>query len=200
MTTQSAIADNHSICTTSIIRIHQIFATNWSLTDLTYDSFGINVWSSVESCCAIIGACLPTMRPLITRSVAVVTSHAKSSGSKTKITSSGSGGAVSSPRAPFWNPPAPCAPYQSLDAGAKMKDIERGGRDAYPLKSLPGIAGNDGNAYPKRVSSLMKTELDRSPHPVIKSERFKSERQIAPLPSPSEQAHPSPSAVPERIR
>lgn len=46
------------------MRIRSIVITNWSKTDLTWDGFGINIWSIVESCCAIIGACLPTMKPL----------------------------------------------------------------------------------------------------------------------------------------
>ena len=119
-----------SVCATLVICISQILSTNWSLTDLTYDSFGINVWSTVESCCSIVGACLPTMRPLITKSVAAVTSHSKSS--KSKTASSGSGGAVSTPRSPFWNPPAPCAPYRSLYDRAEENDLENGGRDTYP--------------------------------------------------------------------
>ena len=48
------------------MRIHSIVTIDLSKTDLTWDSFGINIWSTVESCCAIIGACLPTMKPLIT--------------------------------------------------------------------------------------------------------------------------------------
>ena len=48
------------------MRVRSIVMTNWSKTDLTWDGFGINIWSTVESCCAIIGACLPTMKPLVT--------------------------------------------------------------------------------------------------------------------------------------
>lgn len=189
----NSLANNDSVCATSVIRIHQIFATNWSLTDLTYDSFGINVWSTVESCCAIIGACLPTMRPLISRSVAVVTSHTQSSNSKTKTTSSGSAGAVSSPRLPFGNPPASYAPYQSLDERAEENDVEKGVRNAYPLKPLQAFVDTRGS-YPKRSSSM------RSPHPVVKSERFNFEKQIAPLPLSPERTHPPPVPAPERIR
>lgn len=185
------------VCATSVIRIHQVFATNWSRTDLTYDSFGINVWSTVESCCAIIGACLPTMRPLITRSVAVVTSHTKSSASKTK-TSSGSGGAVSSPRSPFWNLPGLCALYQSLNGRVEENDVEKCGRNAYPLKPLQAFA-NTTDPYPKRISSL-NGGWDRSPHPVVKSERFQLERQIAPLPLTPEPIYLSSPSAPERIR
>lgn len=192
-----SLADNDSVCATSVIRIHQVLATNWSLTDLTYDSFGINVWSTVESCCAIIGACLPTMRPLITRSVAVVTSHTKSSASKTK-TSSGSGGAVSSPRSPFWNLPGLCALYQSLNGRVEENDVEKGGRNAYPLKPLQAFAKTT-DPYPKRISSL-NGGWDRSPHPVVKSERFQLERQIALLPLTPEPIYLSSPSAPERIR
>lgn len=186
-----------SVCATSVIRISQIFSTNWSLTDLTYDSWGINVWSTIESCCSIIGACLPTMRPLISKSVAAVTSHTKSS--KSKTTSSGSGGAVSSPRSPFWNPPAPCAPYRSLYDRAEENDLENGARDTYPLKPLQAFGAETENPYPKRTSS-MNGGWHHSPHPVLKSERFQLERQIAPLPHSPERAYTSSPPVAERIR
>lgn len=196
--TTNSLAKNDSVCATSVIRIHQIFATNWSFTDITWDSFGVNVWSTVESCCAIIGACLPTMRPLITRSVAVVTSHNKSSNSKMKTTSSGSGGAVSSLRSPSGNQHAPYAPYQSLAERAAENDVEKGGRNAYPLKPLPVYSDTRG-PYPKRSSSVNRG-WDRSPHPVVKSERFKFETQIAPLPHSPERTYSPPLPAPERIR
>ena len=146
----------------------------------------------------MIGACLPTMRPLITHSVAAITSHTKSSGSKTKTTSSGSGGAVSSPRSPFWNPPPPFAPYQSLDGRMKENDVEEGGRNAYPLKPLQ-VPTETTNSYPIRASSLNKG-WDRPPHPVTKSEKFKLERQIAPLPRSPEPTYTPSLPAPERTR
>ena len=192
-----SLANKGSVCATSVIRISQIFSTNWSLTDLTYDSFGINVWSTVESCCSIVGACLPTMRPLITKSVAAVTSHTKSS--KSKTASSGSGGAVSSQRSRFWNPPAPCAPYRSLYNRAEGNDLENGARDTHPLKPLQAFATDTANPYPKRTSS-MNGGWNHSPHPVLKSERFKLERQIAPLPQSPERTYTSSPPAPETIR
>ena len=196
--TTNSLANNDSVCATSVVRIHKIFATNWSFTDLTWDSFGLNVWSSVESCCAIIGACLPTMRPLITRSRAVITSHPKSSNSKTKTSSSGSGGVVSSPRSPFGNQHTPYTPYQSLDERAEENDIEKDGQNAFPLKPLPLFADTRAQ-YPKRNSSLNRG-WDRSPHPVVKSERLNFERQIAPLPHSPERKYPPQLPAPERIR
>lgn len=184
------------VCATSVIRIHQIFATNWSLTDLTYDSFGINVWSTVESCCAIIGACLPTMRPLITHSVTVVTSRTKSS--KLKTTSSGSGGAVSTPRPPFQNPLAQFASYQSLGDRAEENDLEEGGRDAYPLKPLRAFA-DSANPHPRKISPMNKA-WDHSSHPVMNSEGFKLERQIAPLRLSPDRTYTSSPPAPERIQ
>ena len=138
------------------------------------------------------------MRPLITHSVAVVTSLTKSSSSKTKTTSSGSGGAVSSPRSPFWNPPAPFAPYQSLNERVKENDVEKGGRNAYPLKPLQAVTDTT-DPYPIRASSLNRG-WDRPPHPVMKSERFKLERQIAPLPVSPEPTYAPSLPTPERIR
>ena len=136
------------------------------------------------------------MRPLITKSVAVVTNHTKTSASKSKTASSGSGGAVNSPRSPFWNPPAPCARYRSLYDRAEENDLENGDRDVYPLKPLQAFAADSADLYSERTNG----GWDRSPHPVLKSERFKLERQIAPLPRSPERTYTSSPPASERIR
>lgn len=136
------------------------------------------------------------MRPLITKSVAVVTYHTKSSDSKPKTASSGSDGAVNGPRSPLWNPPAPCAPYWGFYDRAEENDLENGGRYVYPLKPLQAFAVDSAEPYLERTNE----GWDRSPHPVLKSERFKLERQIAPLPHSPELTYTSSAPAPERIR
>lgn len=55
-----------SICIISVVRLRALHVGAVSK-DPTYDNFGIAIWSVIEVNCAIVGACLPTLKPLIAR-------------------------------------------------------------------------------------------------------------------------------------
>ncbi|KAF2174994.1 hypothetical protein K469DRAFT_703488 [Zopfia rhizophila CBS 207.26] len=57
---------SHSVCIISIVRLYALHKGTTTL-DPTYDNFAIAIWSVVEVNGAIIGACLPTLKPLISR-------------------------------------------------------------------------------------------------------------------------------------
>ncbi len=175
------------VCATSIIRINEIFTTNYSKRDLTWDAYGINVWSTVESCCSIVGVCLPTMRPLIARAKRL-TSTSKSqkdsrqTGGPTTVVDSDIG-SPRSPKVPFWNPPPPVSPrgkgpYQSL--GEREDDLERG-PDTYPMRNMAEVVSQDPHGPPRTITL---NRGDRSPHPVLKSPCYQQEMVFAPPPSP----------------
>jgi hypothetical protein len=48
--------------------------------DSTYDNFGIAIWTVIEVNSAIIGACLPTLKPLITKLFPRLLSSGRSNG------------------------------------------------------------------------------------------------------------------------
>lgn len=52
-----------SVCIVSIYRISQV--AKMSLVDATWSDVDACVWSVVEVCVGIVGACLPTYRPLL---------------------------------------------------------------------------------------------------------------------------------------
>lgn len=54
------------ICIISIVRLHALYQ-GATTKDPTYDNFAIAIWSVVEVNGAIVGACLPTLKPLISR-------------------------------------------------------------------------------------------------------------------------------------
>ena len=56
----------NSVCIISILRIPSLLKASRS-TDPTFDNCGIAIWSIVEVNAAIVGACLPTLKPLIGR-------------------------------------------------------------------------------------------------------------------------------------
>ena len=99
---------------------------------------GLGVWSTVESCCSVIAACLPTMRPLLTHAKAR-TSHTKSTSTKSsKDIKSASSGSKGGPLSPIWGPPPPSsprkAPYQSLDE--YDTDLENG-ESSFEMSASP---------------------------------------------------------------
>lgn len=100
----------------------------------------MGVWSTVESCCSVIAACLPTMRPLLTRAKGH-TSNTKSTSTKSSkdikfATSRSKGG-------PLWSPPPPSsprkAPYQNLDE--YFPDLENGD-STLEMKTSPQAGQN----------------------------------------------------------
>ncbi|KAF6225737.1 hypothetical protein HO133_009739 [Letharia lupina] len=165
------------VCATSAVRIHAIYKTDWTLTDPSWTGFGLGVWSTVESCCSVIAACLPTMRPLLTRAQAH-TSHAKSTSTKSLRTlnfvSSGSKGG---PLSPIWSPPSPSsprkAPYQSLDE--YLPDLENGD-SSFGMKKSPRTWQNarfDSHATYANPSPGF--GQDRPFHSTLRSEEFGKE-------------------------
>ncbi|KAF2727388.1 hypothetical protein EJ04DRAFT_582063 [Polyplosphaeria fusca] len=54
------------VCIISIVRLYALQIGSYTK-DPTYDNFAIAIWSVVEVNAAIVGACLPTLKPLITR-------------------------------------------------------------------------------------------------------------------------------------
>ncbi|PSN63289.1 hypothetical protein BS50DRAFT_109155 [Corynespora cassiicola Philippines] len=54
------------VCVISIVRLKALYAATMS-TDSTFDNYDIAIWSVVEVNSAVIGACLPTLKPLISR-------------------------------------------------------------------------------------------------------------------------------------
>ncbi|KAF2009340.1 hypothetical protein BU24DRAFT_468309 [Aaosphaeria arxii CBS 175.79] len=54
------------VCIISIVRLYALH-TGSVTTEPTYDNFAIAIWSVVEVNGAIVGACLPTLKPLISR-------------------------------------------------------------------------------------------------------------------------------------
>ena len=172
------------MCATSGIRIHQILSTNYSKTDLTWDGFGINVWSTVESCCSIIGACLPTMRPLVTRARALAThSGTKTSRESGKVMprSSGITNFIHKSKVSSWVfPPfilqSQRTPYESIEGRDQpVEDREL----PYQLQEIPKDIRRD--AY--RTASAPRGGL--SPHVEVRSQRSPQDRPDAPPPSPS---------------
>lgn len=162
-------AQQHSVCATSSVRIHEVVNTNWKKTDLTWDGFGINIWSTVESCCAIIAACLPTLRPLISRA------RALTSGSWNKVS-----GTDSTPKdlQPFLVPASQTNPDRKTpnESIVHRQDLEEG-QVAHIMEEAATDVRHD--AY--EMKSVRRG--DRSPHPVVRSPRFQQERLVAPLPS-----------------
>ena len=176
-----------SVCATSIIRVHMTVTTNWTKSHVTWDSIGVNLWSTVESSCSIIAACLPTMRPLITRAQQFTSSNAekrlRSGNSATKKVIRQlrychySRKAVLCPRGlggHFWNPPPPSrssnqkGPYASID---EDDDLESG-RNMYPMENMEAAlthGPNDTYQSPPR-----------KPHPVLKSPKYQQDRLNAP--------------------
>ena len=132
-----------SVCATSIIRIDQIFATNWSETDLTWDGFGLNVWSTIESCTAIISSCLSTMRPLIVRAKALPSGlkNAPPRSNQAKTSSSEASG------------PQLKTPYQCL---------EDFGTDTYEMKDA-SLVHQTGSSSAVAGSSSRQLSSPRSP-------------------------------------
>ena len=53
-----------SVCITSILRLHALYASSVSR-DITWDSATALIWSTVEVNVAIVCACLPTLKPII---------------------------------------------------------------------------------------------------------------------------------------
>ena len=107
------------VCATSIVRIYAIFTSNYSKADVTWDGYAVNLWSTVESCCSVIAACLPTMRPLITR-VKKLRSHGSEGSRRHRSADLGLPSSSQSAKAPLRNIPRSSrsflkAPYQSID-------------------------------------------------------------------------------------
>ena len=148
-----------SVCATSLIRIHEIMSTDWKKTDLSWDGFGVNVWSTVESCCAIIAACLPTMLPLIRRAKTLT----KRSRNQSLVWSMigpqkhGQGFRVAAVRIASNRK----SPYEVID---ESQDINQE-RIAYDLSKIPS-----------------NVRAEQTAHPVVRSPRYQQERMMAPLP------------------
>jgi hypothetical protein len=53
-----------SACITSILRLKHLEHFG-GLADATWDDVGAGIWSAIENSCAVICACLPTLRPLM---------------------------------------------------------------------------------------------------------------------------------------
>jgi len=156
--------------------------------DLTWDAYGINVWSTVESCCSIIGVCLPTMRPLLTRAKRLTSwgSRSQKDSRQTGVSTTAVATDLGRPRShkiQFWNPPPPIpprgkAPYQSIQEGED--DSERG-PDTYQMSNVARVVSWDPRRPPPTMSP---NRGDRSLHPVLKSPRYQQEKLFAPPPSP----------------
>ena len=141
----------------SVIRIYQIFATDWKLTDLTWDGFGINVWSTVESCCALIGANLVIMKPLIMKARASPSNSRRIASDSGHINIPGSAALSSRPQ----------ASYQSLDDSGhdsyEMKDPSSVHQTAFP----PGAASPPIRQLPSPHSLVLADyQRQHSPRPV----------------------------------
>ena len=140
------------------------------MTDLTWDGYGINIWSTVESCCAIIAACLPTLRPLISR-IKALASH------------TGTKGSAGSSILPLTALPAQTdVKRQEAHGSVAHHEDLGGGESAIRMKELPTSFSHD----PYRVKASFREE--RSPHPVMQSTRFQQERLMAPLSNAPERA------------
>ena len=171
------------------MRVRSIVMTNWSKTDLTWDGFGINIWSTVESCCAIIGACLPAMKPL-------VTSAKRWTHSTGRSTLSGHNGTVEaqdasshtattttskpqSPRGPLWKAPLSRASNSKTTyAEFGEEDDLESGPNMYPMENME--AGLIHDIY---VEASLHSE-DKSSYRVLKSPTLRPERSAGTLSMP----------------
>lgn len=170
-----------SVLATSIIRLQQIFGTNFSHHDPTWSSVGLNMWSTVESCCAVMGACLPTMRPLITRARAFAAkerssakrSNATQSESKIPVKTQGacyhtlSEGTPGKESFEMWNASTPQPTVQRLQATVEIP--------VTPSRQPP--------AHIAECRASLDPHRQRPPHPVVRSERYKQEKSQRPLPA-----------------
>ena len=168
------------------MRIRSIVMTHWSKTDLTWDSFGINIWSTVESCCGIIGACLPTMKPLITSSKRLTHSTGRS-------TLSGHNGTVEaqetssytapttiskpqSPRGHLWKAPLSRASNWKADFGEE-DDLESG-PNMYPMENMEAGLIHDIYLMASHDSE------DKTSYRVLRSPTLRPERSAGTLSMP----------------
>ncbi|KAF2651524.1 hypothetical protein K491DRAFT_719793, partial [Lophiostoma macrostomum CBS 122681] len=67
------------VCIISVVRLKALY-TGALAQDSTYDNFGIAIWSVIEVNGAIVGACLPTLKPLITKLFPRLLSSGRSNG------------------------------------------------------------------------------------------------------------------------
>ena len=168
------------------MRIRSIVLTDWSKTDRTWDSFGITIWSTVESCCAIIGACLPTMTPLITnarRSTDLAgkttlsedngTVEAQETGSHTAPTAMSK---APSPRGRMSKPPPSRASnWKATYVNFDEEDDLESGPNMYPMENME--AGLIHDIY---VNASHNSE-DKTSYRVLKSPTLRPERSAGTL-------------------
>ena len=171
------------------MRIRSIFMTNFSKTDLTWDGFSINIWSTVESCCAIIGACLPTMKPLFTSAKRLTHSAGRSTLSghngtveAQEASSHTASTTISKPqssRGHLWKAPLPRASnWKATDAGFGEEDDLESGPNMYPMENME--AGLIHDIY---VMGSQDSE-DKTSHRVLKSPTLRPERSAGTLSTP----------------
>lgn len=76
-----------SVCAAGAVRLAIFFATPLNSADVTFNEAGTLYWTYIESAVAIIGACLPTLKPLFRGSLGGNTT-AKASNGQWKSTTS----------------------------------------------------------------------------------------------------------------
>ena len=170
------------------MRIHSIVTTNWSKTDLTWDGFGINIWSTVESCCAIIGACLPTMKPLITSATRLTHSAGKTTLSGPNGTvetqearSHTAATTISKPQIPpghMWKQPLSRASNWKANYADFGEDDLESGPNMYPMENME--AGLIHDIY---LTASHDSE-DKTSYRVLKSPKLRPERSAGTLSTP----------------
>ena len=171
------------------MRISSIVMTDWSKMDVTWDSFGINIWSTVESCCAIIGACLPAMKPLITNTRRLTHSAGKTTLSghnntmETQEASSDTAPTTiskpQSPRGHMWKPPLSRASNWNANyAEFGEEDDLESGPNMYPMENME--AGLIHDIYVKASHD----SEDKTSYRVLKSPTLRPERSAGTLSTP----------------
>ena len=167
------------------VRIHAIFRTDWTLIDPTWTGFGLGVWSTVESCCSVIAACLPTMRPILSHAK-TYTSHTRSTSTKSsKDIKSASSGGKGGPLSPVWGPPPSSprkAPYHSLDE--YYPDVENG-YSSFEMTVSPQTRHHARfGSHETYANPWTDFGQDRPFHSILRPERLGTEKPAVSLPEP----------------
>ena len=171
------------------MRIRSIVQTDWSKTDLTWDGFGINIWSTVESCCAIIGACLPTMKPLLTSAKRLTHSAGRSTwtgydGTVETLEASSHTAPTTiskpqSPRGHLWKAPLfRASNWKAADADSGEEDDLESGPNMYPMENMEAGLIHDIYLMASHDSE------DKTSYRVLKSPTLRPERSAGTLSMP----------------
>ncbi|KAE8351747.1 integral membrane protein [Aspergillus coremiiformis] len=148
------------VCITSVCRLVSLKKIADS-TDPTFDNVGAATWSAVECNVGIICACLPTLRPLVSRIVPHLLSTL-SSRSRSYYNQSYSNGQLNSPHArgpAYWGGPGMGTVSTTITA---MDDLEFGNPCAESDRVLTLVPGADIHGKAKLVLKETKSMEDAS--------------------------------------